>query len=102
MGESYTIAIGSRVMGLKEAIGAKFQYMSWPQFVEMVINNELPRHPELASLTVAGAGIVTPAAHWAPYWLHCGLCRPELRPKYILQVEKLGEVELVSLTSVIL
>ena len=30
-----------------QAIGAKFQYMSWPQFVEMVINNELPRHPEL-------------------------------------------------------
>ena len=32
-----------------QAIGAQFQYMSWPQFVEMVINNELPRHPELGN-----------------------------------------------------
>ena len=28
--------------------------------------------------------------HWAPYWYHCGLCRPELRPQYILHMDSLG------------
>ena len=31
--------------------------------------------------------------HWAPYWYHCGLCRPELRPQYILTMDSLGGSE---------
>ena len=28
--------------------------------------------------------------HWTPYWYNCGLCLPELRPRYILHMDKLG------------
>ena len=30
------------------------------------------------------------ANHWSPYWYNCGLCLPELRPHYILHMDKLG------------
>ena len=29
--------------------------------------------------------------HWSPYWYNCGLCLPELRPHYILHMDKLGK-----------
>ena len=28
--------------------------------------------------------------HWTPYWYNCGLCLPELRPDFILHMDKLG------------
>ena len=27
--------------------------------------------------------------HWSPYWYSCGLCLPELRPDFILHMDKL-------------
>jgi len=85
--------------------------MSWPTFVDMIINNGVFSHPELVNMNIANSfqdengSLVQDATqskgsnvsagdpvwyHWAPYWYHCGLCRPELRPQYILNMDSLG------------
>ena len=108
-----------RVKSLKQLLGDKFSKLSWPQFVEMLLGNELESHPELHRLGVARATVVqgkvkaekqqkeemeedemrhhinSPdvwvASHWAPYWFQCGLCLASLRPKYILHMDRLEQ-----------
>ena len=99
-----------KVASLKQVLGEKFVKLSWPQFVEMIIHNELENHGELVELgqvtatadkdgqlravkdvfnnsraAAAGRTVNEPdvwvANHWAPYWFTCGLCLPELRPE---------------------
>ena len=62
--------------------------LSWPQFVDLLISNGLGPEPGARD-----SKTLQPPAwyHTAPYWKHCGLCRPELRPKYILHMDKLGQ-----------
>ena len=65
--------------------------LSWPQFVDKLISNGLGPEPGARD----SRRLQPPAwYHTAPYWKHCGLCRPELRPKYILHMDKLGQWEL--------
>ena len=106
-----------QVVSLKQVLGESFQKLSWNQFVEMVIKNQLGSHKELAELGKASGKIdqdgkvkdvqqfiiedklknnhninepdIWVANHWAPYWFTCGLCLPELRPSYILHMDHL-------------
>jgi len=104
------------VPSMREFLGDKFKQMSWPQFVDMIIDNTLDQHSELVNLKKAsqtigstgetlnfvrhsdqkpkakeGFSINEPdiwvSNHWAPYWFSCGLCIPELRPKYVLHMD---------------
>jgi len=113
-----------KVVSLKQVLGKKFKKLSWTKFVDMIINNELSLHNEFANL--GGAKTTTDsktsqttkeqsqgyvkegftlndpdiwvANHWSPYWYNCGLCLPELRPHYILHMDKL-ESDSVALLS---
>ena len=106
-----------QVVSLKQVLGDKFDKLTWPQFVEMVIRNKLASHQELVELGKASGKIgmdgkvknvhefiaeeaskqnhninepdIWVANHWAPYWFTCGLCLPELRPSYILHMDHL-------------
>jgi len=106
-----------QVVSLKQVLGEKFEKLSWTQFVDMVIRNQLASHEELVELGKASGKIgedgkvedvqefitkeeskhnheinepdVWVANHWAPYWFTCGLCLPELRPSYILHMDNL-------------
>jgi len=101
------------VKSLKQVEGSR---LSWPQFVNMLLNNQLSSDPELQRLGVAhsakdaegteGEGVkdsrqVGPAnrttvnhpeawvtSHWAPYWFTCGPCHPSTRPSYILHLDR--------------
>lgn len=105
------------VVSLKQVLGKKFKKLSWTKFVDMIINNELSSHNELAYLrgaktmtdskksTTFSAGKpdydsvkegfdlndpdIWVSNHWSPYWYNCGLCLPELRPDFILHMDKL-------------
>jgi len=106
-----------QVVSLKQVLGDKFEKLSWVKFVDMIIKNELASHKELVELGKATGKIgqdgkvedvqefiteeeskkndninepdIWVANHWAPYWFTCGLCLPELRPKYILHMDQL-------------
>jgi len=106
-----------QVVSLKQVLGDKFEKLSWVKFVDMIIKNELASHKELVELGKASGKIgqdgkvedvqefiteeeskkndninepdIWVANHWAPYWFTCGLCLPELRPKYILHMDQL-------------
>eukprot|EP00090_Calanus_glacialis_P030885 TRINITY_DN5029_c0_g1_i1.p1 TRINITY_DN5029_c0_g1~~TRINITY_DN5029_c0_g1_i1.p1 ORF type:complete len:377 (-),score=107.87 TRINITY_DN5029_c0_g1_i1:297-1427(-) len=106
-----------QVVSLKQVLGDKFNKLTWPQFVDMVIRNKLASHQELVELGKASGKIgmdgkvanvhefiaeeaskqnhninepdIWVANHWAPYWFTCGLCLPELRPSYILHMDHL-------------
>ena len=82
--------------------------LSWPQFVDKLISNGLGPEPgardsktlqppawyhTMLYCTVLYCTVLH-RYHTAPFWKHCGLCRPELRPKYILHMDKLGMSEL--------
>ena len=97
------------VKSLKQVEGSR---LSWPQFVNMLLNNQLSSDPELQRLGVAhsegteGEGVkdsrqVGPSnrttvnhseawvtSHWAPYWFTCGPCHPSTRPSYILHLDR--------------
>lgn len=105
------------VKSLKEVLGKKFSKLSWPQFVDMLLKDELSQQPELKRVGGADARVgedgrvgevrtardsrgkdshvntpdVWVTSHWAPYWLSCGLCHPALRPRHILHLEHLQE-----------
>ena len=107
------------VKSLKQVLGSRFKKLSWPQFVNMLLNNQLSSDPELQKLGVAhadrdannstGEGVkesrrVDPAnqtsvnhpeawvtAHWAPYWFTCGPCHPSTSPSYILHMDRAEE-----------
>ena len=106
-----------QVVSLKQVLGDKFNKLTWPKFVDMVIRNKLASHQELVELGKASGKIgmdgkvanvhefiaeeaskqnhninepdIWVANHWAPYWFTCGLCLPELRPSYILHMDHL-------------
>jgi len=106
-----------QVVSLKQVLGDKFEKLSWVKFVDMIIKNQLASHKELVELGKASGKIgqdgtvadvqefiteeeskkdhninepdIWVANHWAPYWFTCGLCLPELRPKYILHMDHL-------------
>ena len=40
------------VPSLREFLGDKFKKMSWPQFVDMIIDNSLDQHSELGIITI--------------------------------------------------
>jgi len=107
------------VKSLKQVLGSRFKKLSWPQFVNMLLNNQLSSDPELQRLGVAhaardaegttGMGVkdsrkVASAnqttvnhpeawvtAHWAPYWFTCGPCHPSTSPSYILHTDRAEE-----------
>ena len=107
------------VKSLKQVLGSRFKKLSWPQFVNMLLNNQLSSDPELQRLGVAhaardaegttGMGVkdsrkVASAnqttvnhpeawvtAHWAPYWFTCGPCHPSTSPSYILHMDRAEE-----------
>ena len=105
------------VKSLKQVLGSRFKRLSWPQFVNMLLNNQLSSDPALQRLGVAHAakdaegsveeeGVTDsrqadPAnqttvnhpeawvtAHWAPYWFTCGPCHPSTSPSYILHMDR--------------
>ena len=104
------------VKRLKQVQGSRF---SWPQFVNMLLNNQLSSDQELQRQGVAYAAkhaigseeedvkdsrLVDTAnqttvnhpeawvtSHWAPYWFTCGPCRPSTSPSYILHLDKAEE-----------
>jgi len=106
-----------QVVSLKQILGASFQKLTWTQFVDLIIKDQLSSHEELAGIGEASGRIdqngkvkdvneyfsENPsndkheinepdnwvANHWAPYWFTCGLCLPELRPSYILHMDHL-------------
>ena len=106
-----------QVVSLKQVLGDKFNKLTWPQFVDMVIRNKLASHQELVELGKASGKIgmdgkvanvhefiaeeaskqnhninepdIWVANHWAPYWFTCGLCLSELKPSYILHMDHL-------------
>jgi len=106
-----------QVVSLKQILGASFQKLTWTQFVDLIIKDQLSSHEELTGIGEASGRIdqngkvkdvheyfsENPsndkheinepdnwvANHWAPYWFTCGLCLPELRPSYILHMDHL-------------
>ena len=40
------------VPSMREFLGDKFKKMSWPQFVDMIIDNSLDQHSELGIITI--------------------------------------------------
>ena len=104
------------VKSLKQVLGSRFKRLSWPQFVDMLLNNQLSSDPALQRLGVAHAakdaegsvgegvkdgGQSAPTnqtsvnhpeawvtSHWAPYWFSCGPCHPSTSPSYILHMDR--------------
>lgn len=97
------------VASLRQLLGGKLDMISWPEFVEKLLANQLTSHPALHRLggaQVVGGGVrreggqvggeesspgVWVARHWAPYWYTCGLCHPSTRPATILHTDAMAE-----------
>lgn len=63
--------------------------LSWPDFVQkVVIENKFRKiSPDKQNPPAADEPDLWMKHHWAPYWLTCGVCRPELMPKYIFHMD---------------
>ena len=108
------------VKSLRQVLGAKFRSLSWPQFVDMLLNNQLSSDPALQRLGGAHATSNTKGSvrggvkdnrrldvpkqtatmnqpetwvtsHWSPYWFTCGACHPSTSPSYILHMDRAEE-----------
>ena len=100
------------VASLRQLLGGELPKITWPEFVEKLLANQLTSHPALHRLGGAqvvggavrreggqggreGEEVSSPgmwvAGHWAPYWYTCGLCNPSTRPATILHTDAMAE-----------
>jgi hypothetical protein len=94
------------VPSLSQVMGESFQQLSWTQFVELLLRDELTSLPSLHRLEGGGpegggaerpvdSRVNAPSAwvgwHWAPYWYTCGVCLPAIRPRYTLHTDRLEQ-----------